>query len=86
METGRLTPSVLASGTQSVQPSSSASHPARQGCRFCGATLSHTVVDLGMSPLCESYLAADQLNHMEPFYPLHVWVCDGASSCSSRNT
>jgi hypothetical protein len=32
-------------------------------------------VDLGMSPLCESYLAADQLNRMEAFYPLHVWVC-----------
>ncbi len=29
-----------------------------------------------MSPLCESYLAADQLNKMEPFYPLHVRVCD----------
>jgi 2-polyprenyl-3-methyl-5-hydroxy-6-metoxy-1,4-benzoquinol methylase len=28
-----------------------------------------------MSPLCESYLAADQLNQMEPFYPLHVYVC-----------
>jgi len=32
-------------------------------------------VDLGMSPLCESFLAADQLNRMEPFYPLHVFVC-----------
>jgi SAM-dependent methyltransferase len=29
-----------------------------------------------MSPLCESYLRADQLNDMEPFYPLHVYVCD----------
>ena len=29
-----------------------------------------------MSPLCESYLRADQLNEMEPFYPLHVWVCE----------
>jgi len=29
-----------------------------------------------MSPLCESYLSADQLNQMEPFYPLHVLVCD----------
>jgi SAM-dependent methyltransferase len=29
-----------------------------------------------MSPLCESFLAAEQLNRMEPFYPLHVWVCD----------
>jgi len=28
-----------------------------------------------MSPLCESYLSADQLNQMEPFYPLHVYVC-----------
>lgn len=45
-------------------------------CRFCGKELRHTFVDLGMSPLCESYLSVDQLNHMEPFYPLHVWVCD----------
>lgn len=45
-------------------------------CRFCGSTLIHTFVDLGMSPLCESYVSAEQLNHMEPFYPLHVYVCD----------
>jgi hypothetical protein len=45
-------------------------------CRFCGAPLCHTFVNLGMSPLCESYLAAEQLNRMEPFYPLHVYVCD----------
>lgn len=45
-------------------------------CRFCGTTLEHTFVDLGMSPLCESYLAPEQLNQMEPFYPLHVYVCD----------
>ncbi len=35
-----------------------------------------TFIDLGMSPLCESYIAAEQLNQMEPFYPLHVYVCD----------
>ena len=29
-----------------------------------------------MSPLCESYLRADQLNQMEPFFPLHVYVCE----------
>jgi len=29
-----------------------------------------------MSPLCESYVSAEHLNEMEPFYPLHVWVCD----------
>ena len=44
-------------------------------CRFCGASLQHTFVDLGMSPLCESYLSKDQLNQMEPFFPLHVYVC-----------
>lgn len=45
-------------------------------CRFCKASLKHTFVDLGMSPLCESFLTADQLNGMEPFYPLHVKVCE----------
>ena len=44
-------------------------------CRFCGSTLKHTFVDLGMSPLCESYVNPEQLNQMEPFYPLHVYVC-----------
>lgn len=44
-------------------------------CRFCGTPLSDTVVDLGMSPLCESYVPAEQVNAMEPFYPLHVLVC-----------
>ena len=45
-------------------------------CRSCGHPLRHTFVDLGKSPLCESYLARDQLNQMEPFFPLHVWVCE----------
>lgn len=45
-------------------------------CRFCGSKLKHTFVDLGMSPLCESYLTAEQLNQMEAFYPLHVKVCE----------
>jgi len=44
-------------------------------CRFCATRLVHTLCDLGMSPLCESYLTADQTNHVEPFYPLKVWVC-----------
>jgi SAM-dependent methyltransferase len=45
-------------------------------CRFCYAPLKQTFVDLGMSPLCESYVPADRLNAMEPFYPLHVRVCE----------
>jgi 2-polyprenyl-3-methyl-5-hydroxy-6-metoxy-1,4-benzoquinol methylase len=51
--------------------------PAGAGqCRFCRATLRQTFADLGMSPLCESFLRADQLNQIEPFYPLHVYVCE----------
>ena len=49
---------------------------ARGICRFCSEPLRQTFVDLGMSPLCESYLSAEQLNQMEPFYPLHVFVCE----------
>jgi len=45
-------------------------------CRFCDAALNRSVVDLGMSPLCESFLAADELDRMEPFYPLNVRICD----------
>ena len=29
-----------------------------------------------MHPLCESYVCEDKLNAMEPFYPLHVFVCE----------
>ena len=49
--------------------------PALWTCRFCDTALTQTFVDLGMSPLCESFLAAEQLNQMEPFYPLHARVC-----------
>jgi len=45
------------------------------GCRFCGAALEHTFVDLGASPLAQSFLSREQLTQMEPFYPLHVYVC-----------
>ena len=48
----------------------------RRCCRFCNATLQYTFVDLGVSPLCESYVDSAQLNRMEPFYPLHVYVCE----------
>ena len=44
-------------------------------CRLCSARLETTFVDLGMSPLCESILTTDQLDQMEPYFPLHVLVC-----------
>ena len=45
-------------------------------CRFCGASLRVTMVDLGMSPLANAYLTAEQLHQMESFYPLRVYVCE----------
>ena len=45
-------------------------------CRFCSAPLRHTFVDLGMSPLCESYVPAERLGSVEAFYPLHARVCE----------
>ena len=45
-------------------------------CRLCGAKLTRTFVDLGMSPLCESYVLQERLDDPETFYPLHVRLCD----------
>jgi len=45
-------------------------------CRFCGNELKYTMVDLGMHPLCQNHIEPEQLNHMEPFFPLHAYVCD----------
>ncbi|WP_414703828.1 methyltransferase domain-containing protein [Povalibacter sp.] len=29
-----------------------------------------------MSPLCQTHITPEQLNSMEPFYPLHAYVCE----------
>jgi SAM-dependent methyltransferase len=50
--------------------------PATGGCRFCGTGVRRTFVDLGMSPLCETYPTADQFARGEIYYPLHVYVCE----------
>jgi SAM-dependent methyltransferase len=44
-------------------------------CRLCGADLTRSFVDLGMSPLCESYLPAEKVDAPEVFYPLNVLLC-----------
>ncbi len=44
-------------------------------CRLCDEQLTDTFVDLGMSPLCESYVPAHALDGPETFYPLHVRIC-----------
>ena len=45
-------------------------------CRFCHEELRHTFVDLGKTPLSNSYLAAADLQRTEPAYPLHAYVCN----------
>src|ERR1700756_2718130 len=44
-------------------------------CRLCGAPVERTVVDLGMSPLCENFLPASAADEPEQFFPLHLRVC-----------
>lgn len=45
-------------------------------CRFCNNTVTQIFADLGMSPLANSYLKSEDLNGMEPFYPLRTFVCN----------
>jgi hypothetical protein len=45
-------------------------------CRICDAPLERVFVDLGMSPLANSYLSEDDLAGSERFYPLRALVCD----------
>ena len=57
-------------------PATSEERSMGRTCRLCQARLATTFVDLGMSPLCESFLTADQIDQMEPHFPLRVLVCD----------
>jgi SAM-dependent methyltransferase len=45
-------------------------------CRLCNMPIRRTMVDLGMSPLCESFRRPDERDGMEAFFPLHALVCD----------
>jgi hypothetical protein len=49
--------------------------PGASTCRFCSAPLEFGVVDLGMSPLCQTVVREEQLDEVEPFYPLHPRLC-----------
>ena len=44
-------------------------------CRFCGGSLETTFADLGMSPVSNEFVSAERFQAMEPFYPLHAYVC-----------
>ncbi len=45
-------------------------------CRFCAEPLTYSLLDLGMSPLCQKHVKPEELNEMERFYPLHAYVCN----------
>jgi SAM-dependent methyltransferase len=62
--------------SETLQQSNSTVFKSQACCRFCGTSLKHTFIDLGMSPLCQTVIEPHQLSHMEPFYPLHSYVCD----------
>jgi hypothetical protein len=51
-------------------------HPVHASqCRFCATPLERSFVDLGAQPPSNSYLRPADLSRMEPFYPLHAYVC-----------
>ena len=62
-----ISPAAIVSTSHSLAPSK---------CRGCGESLSKTFIDLGYSPLANSYLNATQLNAAEKSYPLRVFVCE----------
>ncbi|MBJ7986468.1 methyltransferase domain-containing protein [Bacillus cereus] len=45
-------------------------------CRFCHSLLTNTFLNLGVSPLANSFVAPENSYKMEPFYPLHTFVCN----------
>ena len=45
-------------------------------CRFCRHILEYSVIDLGMSPLCQKHIKPEHANNMEKFYPLHAFICE----------
>ncbi len=50
--------------------------PTGSTCRFCSNVLKHSVVNLGMSPLCQKHVKPENANDMEQFFPLHAFICD----------
>ncbi|MGG5808737.1 methyltransferase domain-containing protein [Falsiroseomonas sp. CW058] len=61
--------------TATTQPAARHSTQRAPCCRCCGAALSETFADLGLTPLANSYVAPERASAMEPFYPLHALVC-----------
>lgn len=63
--------------TNSRDPTAQRDDPVMDGhrCRFCARALDETFVDLGLSPLANSFLPPERADATEPTYPLHARVC-----------
>ena len=61
-------------------------HETVAGCRSCGASGLHPVLDLGTTPLADRLLTEQTLRQPEPFCPLTVWVCPACSLMQIRET
>src|SRR3989338_5901284 len=55
-------------------------------CRFCQTPLRHTFINLGMSPIANDYVKFEDEHKMEPFYPLHTYVCSACLLVQLPNT
>ncbi|MFK4509411.1 putative zinc binding protein [Bradyrhizobium daqingense] len=44
-------------------------------CRFCADEFDETFVDLGLSPLANSFVPRERADTTEPVYPLHARAC-----------
>lgn len=67
--------SALLNGMIETMPTALKRMPSGSKCRFCSNELEYSVVDLGMSPLCQKHVKPENANEMEKFYPLHAYVC-----------
>ena len=70
-----ITDSVAAASTYAPLSVAEPVEPPASPCRHCGAPLTTTFVDLGMSPLCQTIVSPQRFDHAEAFYPLHARVC-----------
>lgn len=48
----------------------------KTACQYCDAALTTTLVDLGLSPLSNSYVPIEKAAQPDNMYPLHARVCD----------
>ncbi len=56
-------------------PSRVGPRPSAPACRCCGAVLTETFADLGMTPLASACVPPERAAGMEPFWPLRAMVC-----------